>query len=102
MKGDDLGDRMKFYEGLGVHPLMPKLPVCARLDGRNFHAFTRHAERPFSRFFHEVMVAITKHLVVEACASLGYTQSDEITLSWLGEALLEANRKLQDLLRGTP
>jgi hypothetical protein len=31
---DDFGDRMKAYEGLANPRLLPRVPVCARLDGR--------------------------------------------------------------------
>jgi tRNA(His) 5'-end guanylyltransferase len=78
---DDFGDRMKAYEALANPPLLSPLPVCARLDGRGFHAFTKHAERPFSASFHRRMVDLTRFLVVESCADVGYTQSDEISLA---------------------
>ena len=79
---DDFGDRMKAYEALTDARLLPKLPVCARLDGRTFHTFTKHAHRPFSEGLHRLMVDVTEHLVAESVADVGYTQSDEITLCW--------------------
>lgn len=79
---DELGDRMKAYEGLFEAQCMPRLPVFVRLDGRSFHRFTRHVAKPFSETLHRFMVETTKHLVVESVATVGYTQSDEITLCW--------------------
>jgi tRNA(His) guanylyltransferase len=88
---DDFGDRMKVYEGLANPQLLPGAIVCARLDGRGFHAFTKHAQRPFSEVFHRMMVSVTRHLVVESCATVGYTQSDEISLAWLDHPFFDGN-----------
>jgi len=75
---DDFGDRMKTYEPKGR--LMPLLPVIARLDGKSFAGFTRKMDRPYDERMSDSMVAVTKHLVDESGARIGYTQSDEITL----------------------
>lgn len=81
---DDLGDRMKLYEGAEAgRRLMPLLPAMARIDGRAFHGFTRGMARPFDAAFSECMVATTAALVRDTGACMGYTQSDEITLAWL-------------------
>lgn len=80
---DDLGDRMKAYEARESQTLLLRAPAMARLDGRGFHTFTKHAKRPFSEAFHRMMVEVTRHLVVESSADVGYTQSDEISLAWL-------------------
>lgn len=80
---DDLGDRMKMYEGVEAQrKLMPLLPVLARIDGRAFHSFTRGMERPFDEVFTRCMIDTTLALVRETGACMGYTQSDEITLAW--------------------
>lgn len=80
---DDLGDRMKMYESAEAgRRLMPLLPVIARIDGRSFHSFTKGMVRPFDADFSSAMVDTTKALVHETGASMGYTQSDEITLAW--------------------
>ena len=61
---DDLGDRMKLYEGLEAgRRLMPLLPAMARIDGRAFHGFTRGMERPFDAAFSACMVDTTAALV---------------------------------------
>lgn len=80
---DDLGDRMKLYEGMEAgRRLMPLLPALARIDGRAFHSFTRGMDRPFDARFSACMLDTTAALVRETGACMGYTQSDEITLAW--------------------
>lgn len=80
---DDLGDRMKLYEGIEAgRRLMPLLPILARIDGRAFHAFTRGMHRPYDERFSGAMIQTTACLVRLTNASMGYTQSDEITLAW--------------------
>lgn len=80
---DDLGDRMKLYEGMEAgRRLMPLLPAMARIDGRAFHSFTKGMERPFDAVFSGCMVDTTAALVRDTGACMGYTQSDEITLAW--------------------
>jgi hypothetical protein len=80
---DVLGDRMKLYElAEAGRRFMPLLPILARIDGRCFSAFTRGMERPYDQMMTRLMVATTRHLVEETNASMGYTQSDEITLAW--------------------
>lgn len=62
--GDDLGDRMKMYEGMEAsRRLMPLLPALARIDGRAFHRFTRGMQRPFDARFSAAMVDTTAALV---------------------------------------
>lgn len=84
--GDALGDRMKAYEGReSERRFLPMVPVCARIDGRNFSAFTRGMDRPYDVAMSELMVATTKQLIEETHARIGYTQSDEISLVWQSE-----------------
>lgn len=79
----DLGDRMKFYESMETdRRLLPGLPVYARIDGRKFSRFTKGLTRPFDKELHELMITVTKGLVEETHALIGYTQSDEISLAW--------------------
>jgi len=79
----DLDDRMKLYEKLETgRYLIPTLPILARLDGRAFHSFTSKMDRPFDFNFMELMQDTTRWLVEESNALCGYTQSDEITLTW--------------------
>ncbi|QQR69475.1 MAG: tRNA(His) guanylyltransferase Thg1 family protein [Alphaproteobacteria bacterium] len=80
---DVLGNRMKLYEGIEANRrLMPMLPAMARIDGRSFHNFTRGMDRPFDATFSGCMVDTTLALVRDTGACMGYTQSDEITLTW--------------------
>jgi len=78
---DALGDRMKMYENACCgDKAMPLLPVCARIDGRCFHNFTKDLQRPFDENFHKAMLYTTIRLVEETSAKVGYIQSDEISL----------------------
>ena len=80
---DSLGDRMKRYElSSPTVRLLPGIPVMARMDGRAFHTFTKGLERPYDIRLSNLMVDVTKYLVGATNATCGYTQSDEITLSW--------------------
>ena len=60
--------------------MIPTLPVIIRLDGNNFHNWTKGLSRPFDEKLVDLMVDTTKFLVKETNAVIGYTQSDEITL----------------------
>jgi len=77
----DIGDRMKLYEGREtLRTAMPGLPVVVRLDGKTFSKWTRGLQRPYDPRLSLLMVEVTKELVRETGAVIGYTQSDEITL----------------------
>lgn len=84
MSEDALGDRIKGYEmaEAGRRLMTDRIPVIARLDGKGFSAFTRGLARPYDLRLSELMVEVTTHLVDVTAASVGYTQSDEITLGW--------------------
>lgn len=76
-----LGDWCKWLEKNFSNEIMiPTLPVIIRLDGNNFHNWTKGLERPFDKNLTGLMVETTKFLVQETNAVVGYTQSDEITL----------------------
>ena len=78
---DDLGNRMKQYESAETNRfLMRGLPTIFRIDGKNFHTYTKGFDRPFDHRMQEAMIETTKRLVEETNAVIGYTQSDEITL----------------------
>lgn len=77
----NLSDRMKLYEELMCSgQLIPRLPVCIRLDGRCFHSKTRRCERPFDVELHGAMSEMARDLTEETVARVAYTQSDEVTL----------------------
>lgn len=78
---DSLGDRLKTYERLSTsQTFIPNLPIYIRLDGRSFSKFTKGLERPYDENFSKLMIETTKFLVKELDATIGYTQSDEISL----------------------
>lgn len=83
---DSLGDRMKQYEMREAgRKLMPGLPVLVRLDGRAFHTFTSDLPRPYHEPLSRAMIETAKYLVAETQATIGYTQSDEITLVFVNQ-----------------
>lgn len=80
---DSLGDRMKGYEAASTgRRAFRGQPIIARLDGKSFHTFTRGLKRPYDERLTKLMVSTTRYLVDVHNASVGYTQSDEITLAW--------------------
>lgn len=82
-KNKSLGDRMKSYENVESKKLfLPNLPIYCRIDGRCFSKFTKGMDKPFDSRMSQIMIEVTKHLVKETGATLGYTQSDEISLVW--------------------
>lgn len=83
---DNLGDRMKIYEGIETNrKFIPTLPVVARIDGRSFSKFTKGMEVPYDNRMSASMVQTTLELVKATNAIVGYTQSDEITLMWYSD-----------------
>ena len=84
MSADSLGDRMKLYESQETsRRFMPTLPIYARIDGRGFSRFTRNMERPYDLRMYQTMEHATKALVHQTHATIGYIQSDEISLGWI-------------------
>lgn len=79
MTTDTLGDHMKALERIETGRTLT-YPVCIRLDGRAFSSFTRGLQRPFDTRLSMLMVDLTKALIDETNATIGYTQSDEISL----------------------
>lgn len=81
MRNDEFGDRMKNFESAFTSTkLDPTQFMCVRIDGRGFSKFTKPFTKPFDGRVTNAMVTATKALVKETHASVGYTQSDEITL----------------------
>jgi tRNA(His) 5'-end guanylyltransferase len=87
MNKDSLGDRMKGYESKGR--FLPLLPIIVRVDGKCFSSFTKGLARPYDQRLIDLMVEVTKRLVSETNARIGYTQSDEINLVLYEENLLK-------------
>jgi len=77
----NLGVRMKRYEEVATSSvLMPRLPICARVDGRCFHNFCKHMAKPFSPHMEQAMAATAKHLLGDLNAVVVHTFSDEINI----------------------
>lgn len=103
-----IGDRMKLYEQPSTSRQAFKgQPLVCRLDGKNFHTFTKGLKRPYDERLTNLMVAVTKSLVDAFGATVGYTQSDEITLVWYTPADSQVDypfsgrfQKLDSLLAG--
>jgi tRNA(His) 5'-end guanylyltransferase len=76
-----LGDRMKLYE-TATRTVLPRrtLTVC-RVDGRAFHSFLRHADKPFDNAVMSAMDAVAEALCAEMSgAAFAFTQSDECSV----------------------
>ena len=81
MVQDTLGDWCKWLEkNFSPEIAIPTLPVIIRLDGNNFHNWTKGLQRPFDENLTNLMIDTTEFLVAETNAVVGYCQSDEITL----------------------
>ena len=80
-----LGNKQKrFEESFGSLKLVPGIPYIVRLDGHSFHTVTKGMRRPYDERLSRAMTETTQYLVGRYNASVGYTQSDEITLGFLG------------------
>jgi tRNA(His) 5'-end guanylyltransferase len=80
---DSMGTRMKLYEQPSTaRKAFKGQPLIARLDGDNFHAFTRGLKRPYDARLSDLMVETMMALVDRYQATIGYVQSDEISLAW--------------------
>lgn len=77
---DSLGDRMKRYERISSHSLIPKTPLIIRVDGKAFHTWTKGFNKPFDIDLIACMAATTRQVAKEMqSCRLTYTQSDEAT-----------------------
>ena len=105
---DEMGDRMKMYEVLGMSMprVFPLMPVIARLDGKAFHSFCKGLDKPFDEFFAQLMVSTAYFLVEKTNPLIAYTQSDEITLVWYtddvrSQIFMDGKRhKMESILAG--
>ena len=85
-KNDDIGTRMKEYEGVASRKFMRRTPLIIRLDGKAFHTYLRPLKQrvktePWDGDYHQTMVQTTQYLannIQNVVAA--YSQSDEITL----------------------
>lgn len=103
---DSLSSWCKWLEvNFSPEIMIPTLPVIIRLDGVNFHNWTKGLDYPFDEKYYEVMNELTKFLIKETGAIVGYTQSDEITLilySDSRDSKIYHNGKKQKILSKLP
>ena len=75
-----IGDRIKRYEKASDHKLLPRSPLFIRVDGKSFHTYTRHCERPFDQPLINAMVIAAQKTAKEMSGfKAAYIQSDECT-----------------------
>ena len=82
---DGLGDELKAIESSNGLSLLPNIPVYARLDGKKFSKFTKGMDKPYDIKLSNIMIEVTKEIVDKTGATVGYTQSDEISIYWSNE-----------------
>lgn len=75
-----LKDRMKFYESEVDSKLDLNKPIIARIDGQAFHTWTKQFKKEFNTDFEDAMKYTMMKLCENLPVTMGYTQSDEITL----------------------
>jgi len=81
MKNDSFGDRMKMLEKVYTASHVPIDQIlCVRIDGKGFSKFTKSFRKPFDDRIGDPMTYTMKKLVENTHASIGYVQSDEISL----------------------
>jgi tRNA(His) 5'-end guanylyltransferase len=78
---NSLENRMKMYEDVYRHKVLPRMPLILRLDGKAFHTLTRNCEKPFDKDLAEALDCCTIILLKEIQnARMAYLQSDEISI----------------------
>lgn len=76
-----LGDWCKWLENnFSPDIAIPLLPIIIRFDGNNFSKWTKGLNKPFDERLMGLMQDVTRFVVHETNATIGYTQSDEITI----------------------
>jgi len=81
---ESLSERMRKYEAVSCHYLIPRLPVILRIDGQNFHMLTQKLQcaKPWDNNINLVMdkTALTLCQKIVQNARLAFIQSDEINI----------------------
>ena len=92
MDTSDLAKRMKEYEKRNQYYLQKRTPVAIRVDGRNFHTFTKGFQRPFDKILMTTMQETAKYMCENIQgAKFAYVQSDEITIILVDYDTLETD-----------
>lgn len=77
----DLGDRMKRYEAATRFMLTPRTWTVIRIDGKNFHSFTRGCDQPFDYKLMDTFEHTARRLTDQLQGAVAaYHQSDEISV----------------------
>jgi len=78
---DNLGDRMKNYEGRSQMLLPRRTYTMIRLDGKAFHTYTKNCKKPYDLELIDDMNSTAKYLCrMIQNARMAYVQSDEISI----------------------
>lgn len=81
MSHNDFDKRMKQYESVYNQKIIPHIPIILRIDGHNFHNFTKQCKRPFdnklSRAFQIATMGLGRVL---GKFNIAYGQSDEVSI----------------------
>ena len=79
---DEMGTQIKAIERRWA-PIVPRSSgLMVRLDGKNFSSWTKEFESPFDSRISDAFDETLAELMREYRPAVGYTQSDEISLSW--------------------
>ena len=92
MDNSDLGNRMREYEIRNLYYLQKRTPVAIRVDGGNFHTFTKGFQAPFDKILMTAMQKTAKYMCENIQgAKFAYVQSDEITIILVDYDTLETD-----------
>ena len=83
MSHNDFDKRMKQYEGIYNQKIIPHIPIILRIDGHNFHKWTKSngCERPFDIGLSMAFQYATKQVYKDlGNFELAYGQSDEVSI----------------------
>jgi len=82
MSKDELSIRMKEFYEVRTRTYLPRRTyTIIRLDGKAFHTYTKHLDKPFDFGFIDDINETAKYLCENIQGvKLAYVQSDEITL----------------------
>lgn len=95
-KFGELSDAQKAFERDDAIDL--RKPVVIRVDGRAFHTFTRGLVKPYDERLGQCMIQTARYLVEKFLPTVGYVQSDEITLVFCNTKRLPFSGRIQKLV----
>lgn len=83
MSHNDFDKRMKQYEGIYNQKIIPHIPIIIRIDGHNFHSYTK--KRKCNKIFDEGLIIAFQYATRKIYSDMGnfeiaYGQSDEISI----------------------